>query len=148
MTSGRAWQLAVWAARLAIAGVFLAAAFPKLVDPAGFADKLPNYRVFPDPLVNLIAVVVPPLELLSALALLTGRFYRGGVWLATLLMATFTALIGTILARGIDLDCGCFGAISSAPTSGLDLARNVVLLGLAALLLVDLRRLPVVDTRR
>lgn len=135
------WPRLVWFARLALAGVLLAAAAPKLADPAGFAAKLPNYRLFPDPLVNIIAAVAPALELLAAAALLTGRLYRGGVWLAFGLMATFTALIASALLRGIDLDCGCFGtAAVAAPADALDLLRNLVLLALAGLLAVDLLR--------
>ena len=81
------------------------------------------------------------LELVAAAALVSGRLYRGGVWLTVGLMATFTALIGSALARGIDLDCGCFGALApTEPVGALDLARNVVLLGLAAVLAVDLGR--------
>ncbi|MFY0540316.1 MauE/DoxX family redox-associated membrane protein [Nannocystis pusilla] len=90
----------IWVLRLVVAGVLLAAAAPKLADPVAFAAKLPNYRLFPDVLVNVVATTAPMLELLAALALLSGRLYRGGVWLAVGLMATFTALIGSALARG------------------------------------------------
>lgn len=129
--------------RLVVAGVLLAAAAPKLADPVAFAAKLPNYRLFPDVLVNVVATTAPMLELLAALALLTGRLYRGGVWLSVGLMATFTALIGSALARGIDLDCGCFGsAVQAEPVGALDLVRNIVLLGLTVALALDLGREP------
>lgn len=141
--STRMWRGAVWAARLVLAGVLLAAAFPKLADPAAFAARLPNYRVFPDVLANILAATAPVYELLAAAALLSGRLYRGGVWLTLALMAVFTALIGSALVRGIDLDCGCFGAaVQAEPVGLLDLARNIVLLGLAGLLAVDLGRRP------
>lgn len=133
----------VWVLRLVVAGVLLAAAAPKLADPVAFAAKLPNYRLFPDVLVNLVATTAPMLELLAALALLSGRLYRGGVWLSVGLMATFTALIGSALARGIDLDCGCFGnAVQAEPVGALDLVRNIVLLGLTVVLALDLGREP------
>ncbi|PCC73348.1 Methylamine utilisation protein MauE [Nannocystis exedens] len=131
----------IWVLRLVVAGVLLAAAAPKLADPAAFAAKLPNYRLFPDVLVNVVATTAPMLELLAALALLSGRLYRGGVWLSVGLMATFTALIGSALARGIDLDCGCFGsAVQAEPVGALDLVRNIVLLGLTVVLALDLGR--------
>lgn len=137
------WRRFVWALRLVVAGVLIAAAIPKIADPAGFAAKLPNYRVFPDALVNIIAAVAPMLELVAAAALVSGRLYRGGVWLSVGLMATFTALIGATLARGIDLDCGCFGALApTEPVGALDLVRNLVLLGLTGVLAVDLARRP------
>jgi putative oxidoreductase len=137
------WRRAVWAVRLVLAGVLLAAAVPKLADPAAFAAKLPNYRLFPDFAVNIIAATAPMLEVVAALALVSGRLYRGGVWLTVGLMAVFTGLIGSALARGIDLDCGCFGGAAQAdPVGPLDLVRNIVLLGLAAFLAVDLGRRP------
>jgi putative oxidoreductase len=133
----------IWALRIVVAGVLLAAAVPKLADPAAFAAKLPNYRLFPDFLVNIVATTAPMLELVAALALLSGRLYRGGVWLSVGLMAMFTALIGSALARGIDLDCGCFGnAVQAEPVGALDLVRNVVLLGLTVVLAIDLGREP------
>lgn len=143
MSVGTGWHRLVWLLRIVLAGVLLAAAIPKVADPAAFAAKLPNYRVFPDALANVVAAVAPMLELLAAAALLTGRLYRGGVWLTAGLMAMFTALIGSALARGIDLDCGCFGALApTEPVGALDLVRNVVLLGLASVLVVDLGRRP------
>jgi putative oxidoreductase len=135
------WPRLVWAVRLVLAGVLLAAAIPKLTDPAGFAAKLPNYRLFPDASVNIVAAVAPMWELLAAAALLSGRLYRGGVWLVTGLMATFTVLIASALLRGIDLDCGCFGAAAQAePVGAFELVRNIVLLALAGILAIDLVR--------
>lgn len=137
----RLWRGAAFVGRLALAGVLLAAALPKLADPAGFAAKLPNYQIFPDALVNLIAAVVPMLELLAALALVSGVLYRGGVWLAGGLLASFTALLASALARGLDLDCGCFGAaVQAEPVSWLDLLRNLVLLAVVLVLALEMRR--------
>lgn len=145
----RLLRLAEWPARLALAGVFLAAAAPKLADPHAFAAALANYRAFPDASLHLIATVVPALELVGALALLTGWRLRGGVLLLGGLLLGFTALLAASLARGLDLDCGCFGRSDQVdPVSPLHLLRNVGLLALAGLLLVVTRRAPVVDPRR
>jgi putative oxidoreductase len=138
-----------WAARLGLAGVFLAAAAPKLADPLGFAAALANYRVFPDALLNVIATVVPALELVAALAVLTGWRLRGGALLLGGLLLAFTGLLAASLARGLDLDCGCFGRTEQVdPVSPLHLLRNVGLLALVALLLVVTRRAAVVDRPR
>ncbi|MBK7827283.1 MauE/DoxX family redox-associated membrane protein [Nannocystis sp.] len=126
-----------WLARLSLAGVFLAAAAPKLADPAAFAAAIANYQAFPDVSVNLIATLVPTLELIGALALLT-PWRRGGALLLAGLLLGFTALLAVSLARGLDLSCGCFGASASEtadPVSALHLLRNLGLLALAALVL-------------
>jgi putative oxidoreductase len=125
-----------WLARLVLAGVFLAAAAPKLADPTAFAAAIANYRAFPDALVNLVATVVPALELVGALALLT-PWRRGGALLLGALLLGFTALLAVSLARGLDLSCGCFGGdpSSAEPVSPLHLLRNLGLLALAGLVL-------------
>ncbi len=129
-----------WLARLVLAGVFLVAAAPKLADPAAFAAAITNYRAFPDALVHVIATVVPALELVGALALLT-PWRRGGALLLGGLLLGFTVLLAVSMARGLDLDCGCFGGNGDAarpqadPVSPLHLLRNAGLLVLAALVL-------------
>ncbi len=122
-----------WLARLVLAGVFLAAAAPKLIDPAAFAEAIAKYQAFPDAAVNLLATVVPALELVGALALLT-PWRRGGALLLAGLLLGFTVLLSVSLARGLDLSCGCFGS-TSEPVSPLHLLRNAGLLALAALVL-------------
>ena len=76
--STRAGASAVSAARVIVAVVFIAAALPKIVDPAGFAEDIRNYEVFPLWSSNLLAGVVPMLELTGAIAILTGWKRRGG----------------------------------------------------------------------
>ncbi len=133
MSKKPARELLAWLARLVLAGVFLAAAAPKLLDPAAFAEAITKYQVFPDAAVNLIATVVPALELVGALALLT-PWRRGAALLLVGMLLAFTVLLAVSLARGLDLSCGCFGT-SSEPVSPLHLLRNVGLLALGALLL-------------
>lgn len=141
---GRREALA-WLARLILAGVFLAAAAPKLLDPAAFATAIANYQAFPDGTVNLIAAVVPALELVGALALLT-PWRRGGALLLAALLLGFTVLLAVSLARGLDLSCGCFGT-NSEPVSPLHLLRNVGLLALAGLVLAAPRGVAPADVR-
>ncbi len=134
---------AAWPARLVLAGVFLAAAAPKLADPAGFAAAIANYRAFPDALVNLVATIVPALELVAAIALLT-PWRRGGALLLGALLLGFTALLAISLGRGIDVACGCFGGAAELagagdPVSPLHLLRNLGLLALVALVLGEPR---------
>jgi putative oxidoreductase len=146
---GRLARAGVLLARLVLAGVFLAAAAPKVADPQAFSAAIANYRVFPDAFLNVIATVVPALELVGALAVLTGWRLRGGAVLLGGLLLGFTGLLAASLARGLDLDCGCFGrADQTAPVSPLHLLRNVGLLALAGVVLVFTRRGPVVDRPR
>ena len=149
--SGPRWAVVgAWLARLVLAGVFLAAAAPKIADPLGFAAALANYRVFPDVALHPIATAVRARELVAALAVLTGWRLRGGLWLLGGLLLAFTGLLAATLARGLDLDCGCFGRDDAAvdPVGPLHLLRNTGLLVLVGLLLVVTRRAAVVDPPR
>lgn len=125
--------------RLVVAGVFIAAAIPKLADPASFAEDVANYRMLPDALVGHVAVALPIVELLIGAALITGVHAAGAAMLAGALMLVFAVGMGQAMARGIDLECGCFGAASEMQVSGLTIARNLVL---------TIACIPIVLTRR
>jgi len=57
-----------WAARLLVVAVFVVAAAPKLMDPASFALTIYRYNLLPDGLVQPMAIFMPWLEMLAALA--------------------------------------------------------------------------------
>lgn len=120
----------LWIGRIALAGVFLWAAAGKIADPQGFARAIWNYRLLPEPLVPLMAVGLPVLEALAALALLTPPLQRGGSLVLLVMLSVFTVALASALARGLDVDCGCFGEGSSA-VSPLLIARNVALAAIA-----------------
>jgi uncharacterized membrane protein YphA (DoxX/SURF4 family) len=130
----RSTTLLIWAGRLVLAGFFLYAAVPKIIDPAGFAKSIHGYQILPDGGINLLALFLPWVELLAALALLAAPgLRRGALALITLMLAVFTAAIASAVARGIDIDCGCFSTSGAGLRAGwLHLGLDVVLLAIAA----------------
>ncbi|MDM7914273.1 MAG: MauE/DoxX family redox-associated membrane protein [Candidatus Eisenbacteria bacterium] len=124
-----------WILRLGLAGVYLFAAIPKIADPWSFSRAIFNFRILPQSLVPAVALWLPPLELLAALAILIGIFRRGGLAWLTALSAAFAIAIVSAMARGLDIDCGCFGAAASSRASWSHLALNVSTLGAGAFLL-------------
>jgi uncharacterized membrane protein YphA (DoxX/SURF4 family) len=129
-------------AQIALGAVFVAAAWPKLADPPGFAEAIWNYRLAPAWLVHPAALVLPWLELLCGLALILGLWVRAaGAWAGTLLLV-FVAALSINLARGHPVDCGCFHT-QAAPLPAperladmrWDIARDLGLLLLAAQIL-------------
>lgn len=102
-----------WGLRLGawlLGAVFLAAALPKIADPPGFAEALHAYRLLPDAMLAPLALFLPWLELLAALALITGPARRSAALIALTLLAVFMGALTINLARGNPVDCGCFGA--------------------------------------
>lgn len=98
------------ASRWLLAGVMLGAALPKLIDPPGFAQSIFAYRLLPMAAVAPLALLLPWLEVLAALALVAGVARRSAAALLLAMLLAFTAGLGVNLARGNPVDCGCFGA--------------------------------------
>lgn len=113
--------------RLVVAAVFLAAAIPKVLDPATFATDIDNYRMVPDGLIGPMAVGLPLLETIVGLALVTGVYARGSAIVASAMLVMFAGAMIQALFRGIDLDCGCFGHVVETQVGWLTVSRNVVL---------------------
>lgn len=123
-----AGRAGVLAARVVVAAVFVAAAVPKLLEPGTFAIAIDNYRLLPAGAVGPTAVLVPVLELAVAAALVVGAGARGAGVVGAALLAVFTVGIVQALARGIDIECGCFGSATRAQADWTSVARNVALI--------------------
>jgi putative oxidoreductase len=123
-----------WLARVAVAAIFVAAALPKILDPLGFAAAIRGYQVFPTWAEHGLAALVPMLELVAAIALVSGWRRRAGAILLGGLTLAFIALIASVIVRGIDVACGCFGHAAEAEAIGWPLlARDLGLLVLIAI---------------
>lgn len=138
-------RLAILLLRVALGGLFVWAGFSKLADPARFASDIGNYR-FLSSLAPLMAVTFPPVEIVLGLALVAApRVWRRAAALAVaVLMAVFTVAVAQAVARGINVDCGCFGGGASGPVTIWTVARDVALT-LAAAALAVVERSPTAD---
>lgn len=134
-----------WGLRLSawlLGAVFLAAALPKIADPPGFAEALHAYRLVPDAALAPMALTLPWLELMTALALLTGLARRSAALLALTMLVLFMGALALNLARGNPVDCGCFGTHATVRSVAerlgdmrFDLARDALFALLAGLVL-------------
>jgi uncharacterized membrane protein YphA (DoxX/SURF4 family) len=136
----RAWQGGLtWLLRLGLGALFLAAGVAKLRDPAAFATEIANYRLLPG-LAAYLATALPMLELVLGATLLLGTatWRRAAALASAGLLIVFTVAVSQVVARGINVDCGCFGG-SSGPVTGWTVARDLALLAAAGLLFVTTR---------
>ena len=132
--------LFVWMARLAVAGIFLVACIAKIRDPEAFALATLRYRILPGEFVNLVAIVLPWIELTCGLAVLAApaRLRAAGAFLVAGMLAVFTVAISLNLLRGIEASCGCFSTRADAAVSdGWNLVRNGALIWLALAAFLD-----------
>ncbi len=121
-------RIAALVARVGLAAVFAFAAVPKIIDPGGFAADIATYHFVPDSLIGLMAVALPLLEITVAAALLLGIEARGASVVAAGMLVAFTTGMAQAMARGIDLECGCFGSATQTTVSVTTVARNAGLL--------------------
>lgn len=94
-------------ARVIVGGVFVMYAVDKIAAPADFALSIERYQLLPFAMVNLLAIVLPWLELVVGLCLLLGVRLRINAVLAALMLAVFIGAIGSAMARGLEINCGC-----------------------------------------
>jgi Methylamine utilisation protein MauE len=127
---------ALWAARLALAAVFALAAVTKLRAFDEFIGVVHNYRVLPDVLVRPVAYGLPPLEAAIAIGLLTAPTRTpAAIGAAALLVAFSLAMAANLLRGRVEIDCGCFASALKQRIGWSLVARNLVLIGLALLVL-------------
>jgi len=121
--------------RLALAAVFAVAALGKFADRAASRDALERFGV-PLALVGPMTLALPVSEMVVAGSLVVVASAAWAAVAAAALLAAFCVAIVRLLARGEAPDCHCFGTLSSAPVGRGTLARNLVLVGLAAFVAV------------
>ena len=100
--------------RLLIGIIFIYASYYKIIDPASFARSIWYYHLIPGELINLVALILPWLELFCGVALIAGVFYRGAVLWTNLLTIVFILALYTTIYRGLSIECGCIKAAQSA----------------------------------
>jgi hypothetical protein len=117
--------------RAALALLFVGTGALKLTDPAGFATDVANYQMLPAGAAGLLALSLPPLEVVAGAGLCWRRYARGAALLCSSMLVGFAVAMAQSKLRGIDLACGCFGALADAQVSWLKVTGNLALAILA-----------------
>jgi hypothetical protein len=94
--------------RIGFGLLFVWASWDKLLDPRAFAEVIRNYRLLPEFLVPVTAVILPWIELLCGLCLVLGFMSGGSILILDALLLVFTVSLGISLYRGLNINCGCF----------------------------------------
>jgi uncharacterized membrane protein YphA (DoxX/SURF4 family) len=127
--------------RLGLAAVWLAAGASKAGDLAASGRAVNAYDVMPFAVAKVVGAALPFVELALGVLLLVGLATRVMAAVSALLLVVFIAGIASAWARGLSIDCGCFGsggelAAGQSPTYGPEILRDLGFLVLAAFLLV------------
>jgi len=139
MSTLRQWlthPVTVRVAQLAVGAIFLASGLAKIGDIGAFAQQVHNFRLSPVFAENLIAMSLPWIELMAALALLLKVRPRSAALITSFMMVVFTVAVAVALSRGLDFECGCFGTGDATRVGWTKLFQNVGMLGLSLIALV------------
>ena len=121
--------------RVALGAVFVYAAWLKLREPwALFAISIDSYQVLPVWAVEVVARALPWFELLLGMVLIAGIWSRFSTAATSLLLIVFFTLMIRAMVKGMQIDCGCFGA--GERLSWVTLLRDGALLASSMLLTV------------
>jgi len=121
--------------RPVVGGIFLVSGLAKIADPVRFLLTLREFQLLPGVLESFLAIYLPWLEFLLGLCLVLGILHRTAALLIAGLNGFFIVAIGSVMARGIEVDCGCFGLLADILhlpdlADGKAIVRNLVLMGM------------------
>ena len=112
--------------RFLLAAIFIYAAVGKIIRPSEFADSVAGFRILPISLVNIFAIALPWIEVVCGLSLITGVLLRSGGLMLAGLNVVFIAAAASAMARGLNIECGCFTLSRAHDTVGWSLiARDL-----------------------
>ena len=125
---------AILGIRLVVGGIFIYAGIMKALDPMHFQGDIHNYKMLPRILEVLFALWLPWIEIVCGLCVLIKKLYLGAIATLLILSANFFVAIAQAWYRGLNINCGCFGADTGPSNYPLHLAGLALLA--AALLFV------------
>jgi uncharacterized membrane protein YphA (DoxX/SURF4 family) len=114
--------------RLVLALIFIFAAIEKIALPENFSVSISNYKLLPAEFINILAIIIPWIELVSGLLLLLGISVKENSAIITCFLIVFTIAIIISLFRGLNIDCGCFGTAYGAQIGLLKVGENILLI--------------------
>ncbi len=121
--------------RLIVGAVFIYSGVVKVLDPLAFAEQVRNYGTVGQNLAFLVAIYLPWLEALAGAFLVSGVLKKASAAIISSMLGAFIILVAVTMVRGLDVDCGCFGALSRRADWGLLLEDGVLLAMALAVLL-------------
>jgi uncharacterized membrane protein YphA (DoxX/SURF4 family) len=121
--------------RIVLGVVFIFAAISKAAEPESFARSIANYKLLPIFLVNILAIILPWIELCAGVLLVFGVSVKENSAILSGLLLVFILAIAISLLRGLDIDCGCFGTVDGTKIGVQKLLENFGLLLLGFILI-------------
>ena len=97
------------AARLVVGGVWIVAGLLKLPDLQSSVRAVRAYQLLPEAVVPAVGYALPIVEVAVGILLVVGLLVRASAVVSAVLFLAFVIGISSAWARGLQIDCGCFG---------------------------------------
>ena len=129
-------QYLLFTLRVILGLIFIYSGIIKIIDTSGFSNSIYNYKLLPDFLINLLAIILPWIELITGLLLLLGITIKENALIINTLLIIFILAIIINLFRGLDINCGCFGTGNGTKIGITKIIENSILLCMGILLML------------
>jgi len=142
----------IWIGRLVLGGIFVYAGFSKLLLPnphlwpmfvlkfslsmniSSFAQQIESYKMISPEASQVLAHILPFVEIVLGLLLLIGWRLRIWATAITVVMVGFLAAVTRAYLLHMDINCGCFG--TPEKLTGMTVVRDAAFLALALLMTI------------
>jgi putative oxidoreductase len=122
--------------RWLLGGIFIISGLAKINDPVAFLLTMREFQLLPKGIETLLVLYLPWLEFVLGLSLTLGILYRTSALMMACLNGLFALALVSVLVRGIEIDCGCFGLMADIlhlpdRADWKAIVRNIVFIGMA-----------------
>lgn len=124
------------AARLTAGLIWLVAGFAKAADFTQFENQVRGYDMVPATAVQWVAYGLPLLEIVLGAYMVAGLLVRPAAWFSLGLLGVLVAAQAQAWARGLTVDCGCFGSLEHQQIGPGSVLRDLLLAVPTVLVLV------------
>ena len=115
--------------RIALGLLFSVAGALKIGHASDLAATITAFGLgLPGVLVAVISIALPFFEVLLGVYLIGGWLLPAASTIAAILLAAFTLVVASVVARGLTVSCGCFGPADNTPATWWTVARDALFL--------------------
>ncbi len=111
-----------------IVSLFIISAITKFISLKEFIQLVTNFHVLPKPLINIVGILIPVLELVGAVFLLSDRTRIFGSFIVSFLLILFSYAVVQVLKTKRRISCGCYGRFIDAEVDAFTMGKIVYFL--------------------
>ncbi len=136
-------QVVEWVLRVLVGAVLAVAGSVKALQPETFSIEVDRFQLTPWVLSVVLGYFLPWFEIVTGIALFCRPLYLGALLAVSSLGMLFVVAVGLAWWRGLDISCGCFGALVGGQVNAWHILSALLFVGVGSALLMRNGRLRV-----